>query len=79
MSHKAIRLFCEEYPGADSAMDHWYRVAKRATWGSFAEVKQSFNTADFVTPYVVFDLAATSTGSSRRSTSAVTSCSSVGL
>ena len=37
-------------------MDHWYRVAKRATWASFAEVKQSFNTADFVPPYVVFDI-----------------------
>ena len=55
-SHKAIRLFCEEYPGAASAMDHWYRVAKRATWVSFAEVKQTFNTADFVAPYVVFDI-----------------------
>ncbi len=56
VSHKAIRLFCEEYPGAESAMDHWYRVAKRATWTSFAEVKQSFNTAELVTPYVVFDI-----------------------
>jgi mRNA interferase HigB len=36
--------------------DHWYRVAKRATWSGFAEVKQSFNTADFVAPYVVFDI-----------------------
>lgn len=56
VSHKAIRLFCEEYPAAESAMDHSYRVAKRATWASFAEVKQSFNTADFVAPYVVFDI-----------------------
>jgi mRNA interferase HigB len=54
VSHKAIRLFCEQYPGAESALHHWYRVAKRATWSSFAEVKQSFNTADFVAPYVVF-------------------------
>ena len=56
VSHKAIRLFCEKYPGAESALDHWYRVAKRATWSSFAEVKQSFNTADFVAPYMVFDI-----------------------
>ena len=56
VSHKAIRLFCEEHPSAESAMDHWYRVAKRATWASFAEVKQTFNTADFVPPYVVFDI-----------------------
>ena len=55
VSHKAIRMFCEEHPQARGAMDQWYRVAKRATWTSFAEVKQTFNTADFVTPYVVFD------------------------
>ena len=56
VSHKAIRLFCQEYPDADSAMDHWYRVAKRAVWANFAEVKQSFNAADFFAPYVVFDI-----------------------
>lgn len=37
-------------------MDHWYRVARRGNWASFADVKQSFNTADFVAPYVVFDI-----------------------
>ena len=37
-------------------MDHWYRIAKRATWSSFADVKQSFNAADFVAPYVVFNI-----------------------
>ena len=56
VSHRAIRMFCEEHPHARNALDHWYRVAKRATWASFAEVKQSFNAADFVTPYVVFDI-----------------------
>src|SRR5579863_1364060 len=55
-SHKAIRIFCEKYPHARSAMDYWYRVAKRATWSSFADVKQSFNTADYVAPHVVFDI-----------------------
>jgi mRNA interferase HigB len=37
-------------------MDRWYRVAKRAIWSSFADVKQSFNTADSVAPHVVFDI-----------------------
>jgi len=37
-------------------LDYWYRVAKRATWASFAEVKQPFNSADFVTPFVVLDI-----------------------
>lgn len=37
-------------------MDHWYRVAKRAAWSSFADVKQSFNSVDFVAPYFIFDI-----------------------
>jgi mRNA interferase HigB len=56
VSHKAVRIFCQEHPNARNALDHWYRVARRATWSSFAEVKQSFNTADFVAPHVVFDI-----------------------
>jgi mRNA interferase HigB len=56
VSHKAIRTFCEEHRDASSPLDHWYRVAKRAIWANFADVKQSFNTADFVTPFVVFDI-----------------------
>jgi mRNA interferase HigB len=56
VSHKAIRIFCQEHAAARSPMDHWYRVAKRASWTSFTEVKQTFNTADFVAPHVVFDI-----------------------
>ena len=56
VSHKAIRRFCEQHPHAHTALDRWYRVAKRAAWASFAEVKQSFNTADFVAPAVVLDI-----------------------
>jgi mRNA interferase HigB len=56
VSHKAIRSFCEEHPHARNAMDYWYRVAKRAIWTNFADLRQSFNMADFVAPHVVFDI-----------------------
>ena len=56
VSHKAIRTFRQKYRDAWSPLDRWYRVARRATWVSFAEVKQAFNTADFVAPYIVFDI-----------------------
>jgi mRNA interferase HigB len=39
-----------------NATDHWLRVARRATWANFAEVKQSLNAADFVAAYVLFDI-----------------------
>jgi mRNA interferase HigB len=56
VSHKAIRRFCERHIEARIPLDHWYRVAKRATWASFAEVRESFKTADFVSPFVIFDV-----------------------
>jgi len=56
VSHKAIRIFCEEHPDARNALNYWYSVAKRATWANFAEVRQSFNTADLVARFVVFDI-----------------------
>ena len=55
VSHKATRIFCEGHPHARTSMDHC-RVARRATWSSFAEVKQSLDTADFVAPHVGFDI-----------------------
>jgi mRNA interferase HigB len=56
VSHKAIRTFCEKHRNAAGALDHWYQVAKRATWASFVDVKQTFNAADFVAPYIIFDI-----------------------
>jgi mRNA interferase HigB len=56
VSHKAIRLFCEDRPGACHALDYWYRVARRADWASFVDVKKTFSAADLVAPYVVFDI-----------------------
>ncbi len=56
VSHKAIRTFCEKHRDAAGSLDHWYRVAKRAAWVSFVDVKQTFNTVDFVAPYIVFDI-----------------------
>ena len=56
VSHKAIRVFCQDHHGSHNAMDSWYRVVKRAAWTTFADLKQTFNSADFVAPYVVFDI-----------------------
>lgn len=56
VSHKAIRTFCERHREAANALHYWYKVAKPAAWANFSEVTQTFNTADFVAPYVVFDV-----------------------
>lgn len=45
-----------ERPNARGPLDRWYGVAKRATWVSFAEAKESFNAADSVAPFVIIDI-----------------------
>jgi mRNA interferase HigB len=57
ISYKAIREFKLARPDAGPALEYWYRVAASCRWKSFAEVKQLFGTADWVKPYVVFDIA----------------------
>lgn len=34
----------------------WYRVAKKATWVNYAQIKRTFNSDDWVSPFVVFDI-----------------------
>lgn len=57
ISYKAIREYREARPGAGSALNNWYRVASACHWQSFAEVRQVFGSADWVSPYVVFNIA----------------------
>ena len=56
ISHKAIREFSEAHPESSTAIDYWYRVTRKAFWVSFADIKLTFNTADYVPPFVVFDI-----------------------
>jgi mRNA interferase HigB len=55
VSYKAIRLFSQKHVNAQAALDRWFKIARKATWANFADVRTCFNTADFVSPYVVFD------------------------
>lgn len=37
-------------------MEAWYRLVKASSHLSFGEVKRTFSTADYVPPFVVFDV-----------------------
>lgn len=57
ISYKAIREFKAARPDAGPALDNWYRVSSVGKWASFAGVKQVLGSADWVKPYVVFNIA----------------------
>lgn len=56
ISKKALEVFWLKHPTAKSPFEAWYRLVSTSSFDNFADVKQSFNSADYVPPYTVFDV-----------------------
>jgi mRNA interferase HigB len=56
ISQKALRDFWEVYPNAEIPLRAWLRNAERAEWGTFAEVRSAYGSADSVGRCVIFDI-----------------------
>ncbi|MDB5352817.1 MAG: higB [Planctomycetota bacterium] len=56
ISKRKLRDFWQLYPDSESALMTWYREAKQAEWGTFAEVRNSFNSVDQVGQFTVFNI-----------------------
>lgn len=46
----------EQYPLAESPLTEWFKITRRASWRTFADVRAMFNSADLVGNCVVFDI-----------------------
>ena len=52
-----IRDFIAKHAGADVALRDWYKRTTKANWKNFADIKQTFNTVDYVgNDRYVFDI-----------------------
>ncbi len=57
VSVKRLRHFWEGHADAQAALRAWYQEAKRASWKSFADIKQRHRSADCLPGNrVVFDI-----------------------
>jgi mRNA interferase HigB len=56
ISKKKLRSFWSIHPEAESSLNNWFRVAKKADWTMFADLHETFQTADQVGKYTVFDI-----------------------
>ena len=59
IAYRRINEFIENHPGlrrAEEALAAWYAVARDAQWTNFAKVRETFNSADQVGKYVVFNV-----------------------
>ena len=56
ISKPAILRFAERHPDALVPLMNWYRITKRADWGSLADVRSDFAHADIVGRRTVFNI-----------------------
>ena len=57
ISKTMLNEFAQKYPDSSTALNEWYDIVNQADWGSFADVKQTFNHADYVEDKrIVFNL-----------------------
>lgn len=57
ISFKLIREFIAKHADADVPLRDWYKRTSKADWKSLADIKRTFNTADYVgNDRYVFDI-----------------------
>lgn len=48
ISFSAIREYARKHADADIALRDWYKKTEKANWSCFADLKQTFNSVDYV-------------------------------
>jgi mRNA interferase HigB len=58
ISMTKLRQFWDKDGNGDAevALRNWHRIAEHATWGSVADVKRTYSTADPVERFIVFNI-----------------------
>jgi len=57
ISFAAIRDFIAVHADAEQPLKDWYKAVSKAYWRNFADIKQTFNTVDYVgNDRYVFDI-----------------------
>jgi mRNA interferase HigB len=56
ITQRRLSDFWTKHPEAHSPLLSWYKATRAAQWKSFADVRRTFNGADYVDPFVVFDI-----------------------
>ena len=57
ISLKRLREFWENHPEAEASLRLWHSIVEHVEFRDFSHVREFFNSADYVPPYVVFDIA----------------------
>ena len=55
ITRKRLREFAAKHADAGPALDTWFKVVDTAVWKTFADVRQTYRSADVVRAYIVFN------------------------
>ena len=56
ISRKRLQQFSALHSDAETSLEHWYQTAKHGNFGSFAELRATFPSADKVDGLTVFNI-----------------------
>jgi len=56
ITRKRLLEFAKKHPACSTALESWYRIAKRTDFNSFSELRQTFPSADIVDNLTVFNI-----------------------
>ena len=56
ISRKKLKDAAARHRDLEGPLDAWFRIAKKALWGSLADVRKTFSSADVVGKWTVFNI-----------------------
>jgi mRNA interferase HigB len=57
VGREKIAAACRKHPEWGASLRAWVRIAESAQWKNFADVRYSFSSASYVSPFVIFNIA----------------------
>jgi mRNA interferase HigB len=51
-----LRAFWQKHPEAENGLRQWHTIVEHAEFRDFNHVRETFNSADYVPPYTIFDV-----------------------
>ncbi len=57
ISIKMLRAFWQKHPQAERPLREWHSILEHVEFRDFSHIREFFNSADYVSPYTVFDVA----------------------
>jgi mRNA interferase HigB len=56
ISIKMLREFWQKHPESEQVLRNWHTIVEHIDFKDFIQVRETFNSADYVPPYTVFDI-----------------------